>query len=237
MSGKFSIAKFVTLGYLVFTLCLLGNNQDVRAENNDFGVWTTLSLDKKLKGKFSLNLTEEIRFFQNAQRLNLAYTNIGLGYKLNKSFKVAIVYRFLQKYQDQNTFSWRHRIYADLQYKQKFYPFTIAYRARIQSQVRDYYSSDDGKIPERYWRNKFDLKYELGHGLSPYLAAEFRYQFKNDRNKSANNKFNRGRYYVGCQYAYSERKTFDLYFMNQREFNVNNPERNYIIGFEYNYAF
>lgn len=207
------------------------------AQVNDFGVWTTFSLDKKINGKFSANLTEEFRLFQNAQRYNLSYTNVGLSYKLTKAWKFSVVYRFLQKYRDENTISWRHRFYVDAQFKQKYYPFTFIYRARLQSQVRDFYTSYDGKIPERYWRNKFDLRYELNKSFSPYLAAEFRYQFKNDRNKSANNKFNRGRYYVGCQYQHSESKTFDFFFMHQREFNVNNPERNYIVGVEYAYSF
>lgn len=227
---RFFLAAFICLVYL-------GCNNLALAQQNDFGAWATLSLDKKLKRNFSASFSEEIRFFQNLQRFNLSYTNVGLGYKLNKSIKFSAVYRFIQKSRDENTISWRHRIYVDLQIKQKYYPFTFAYRARLQSQVRDFYTSDDGKIPERYWRNKFDLRYEIGYGFSPYIAAEFRYQFKNDRNIEANNKFNRGRYYLGVQYQLTEAKTVDLYFMNQREFNVNNPERNYILGLEYAYSF
>ncbi len=208
-----------------------------KAQNNDFGAWSTLSFDKKLSNKFTVSLSEEIRFFQNLQRFNLAYTNLGISYKVNKAVKISAVYRFLQKYRDENDLSWRHRFYVDAQVKEKYYPFTFVYRARLQSQVRDYYTSRDGKIPESYWRNKFDVRYELGKSFSPYVAAEFRYQFANDRNKEANNKFNRGRYYLGCQYQYSEAKAFDVFLMYQREFNVNNPERNTIIGFEYSYSF
>jgi Protein of unknown function (DUF2490) len=221
--------------WIVSFLCVVSLISN--AQNNDFGVWTTLSIDKKINNKFGANLTEEFRFFQNAQRLNLTYTNLGVNYKINKSIKIAFVYRFIQKYRDENYFSWRHRIYFDAQLKQKYYPFTFVYRARIQSQIRDYYTSEEGKIPERYWRNKFDVRYELGKRFLPYVAAEFRYQFKNDRNLEANNKFNRGRYYLGCQFQYTENKTFDIFFMHQREFNVNNPERNFIAGIEYDFSF
>ena len=229
------IENIFTKSFLLIVFLLNANY--TQAQKTDAGLWTTLSIDKKLNNKFSANLTEEVRLFQNVQRLNLAYTNLGVSYKLNKYVKLSAVYRFLQKSQDENYISWRHRIYADAQFKYRYYPFTVVYRARLQSQVRDYFTSRDGKIPERYWRNKFDVKYELGHGISPYIAAEFRYQFKNNRNKDANNEFNRGRYYVGCQYQHSESKTFDFYFMNQREFNVNNPERNFILGIEYDYSF
>ena len=235
-----SLQQLKPFRFFVATFCCFlyaGCNNFVLAQQSDFGAWATLSLEKKLKRNFSATLSEEIRFFQNLQRFNLAYTNVGLSYKLNKAIKFSAVYRFIQKSRDENTISWRHRIYVDLQIKQKYYPITIAYRTRLQSQVRDFYTSDDGKIPERYWRNKLDLRYEIGYGFSPYIADEFRYQFKNDRNIEANNKFNRGRYYLGVQYQYTEAKTFDLYFMNQREFNVNNPERNYIIGLEYAYSF
>jgi hypothetical protein len=228
--------KNTTLSYF-FTCCFFFFTTCGYAQVNDFGAWTAVSLDKKLSNKFTLVIAEEIRFFQNLQRLNLTYTNLGLSYKLNKSIKLTAVYRFIQKYRDENDFSWRHRIYLDAQFKEKYYPFTFVYRARLQTQVRDYYSSDDGKFLESYWRNKFDVRREFGKGFSPYLAAEFRYQFYNDRNKEANNKFNRGRYFLGCQYQYTESKTFDVFFMHQREINVNNRERNYIIGFEYSYSF
>lgn len=211
--------------------------QTSQAQVSDFGAWTTFSLEKKINKKFSANITEELRFFQNLNRFNLSYTNVGLSYKWNKAIKLSLVYRFIQKYTEESYVSWRHRIYIDLQVKQKYYPLTVVYRSRLQSQVRDFNSSIDGKIPERYWRNKFDVRYEIGRFWSPYIAAEFRYQFINDRNKEANSKFNRGRYYAGVQYQYSERTTLDFYFMNQREFNVNNPERNYIIGAEWDYSF
>lgn len=208
-----------------------------KAQNSDFGIWTTLSLDKKINSKFEVSLAEELRLFQNAQRLNLIYTNLGVNYKITKSIRFALVYRFVQKYRDENYFSWRHRIYFDAQIKEKYYPFTFVYRVRIQSQVRDYYTSDDGKIPERFWRNKFDIRYDLGKGFNPYTAVEFNYQFKNERNTDANNKFSRVRYFVGCQYKHSQNKTFDLFFMHQREMNVVNPARNFIVGMEYNYSF
>jgi len=209
----------------------------VQGQQTDFGVWTSISLDKKLNNKFSINLAEELRFFQNAQRYDLSYTNLGISYKINKAVKFSLFYRNLQKHRDNNSISWRHRLYADLQIKQKFYPLTFVYRSRFQSQVRDYYSSDDGNIPERNWRHKFDLRYELLRGVTPYIAAEFRYQLKNMRNRSANNTINRGRYIIGCQYAYSRAKTFDLFFMHQGEMNVSNPQKSYNIGVEYNYSF
>ncbi len=236
MTKRLTIYSFLLITFTLTTVVVLSTLNSY-SQSKDFGAWTTLSLDKKLNGKFSASLSEELRFFHNLQRYNLSYTNLGVSYKLTKSVKFAVVYRFLQKYQDQNTISWRHRLYVDAQFKQKYYPITVVYRARLQSQVRDYYTSRDGKFPEKYWRNKFDVRYEIGKGFSPYLAAEFRYQFMNDRNKSANNKFNRGRYYVGCQYQHSDSKTIDFYFMHQREFNVNNPERNYILGIEYAYSF
>ena len=236
MRFNLGIKKFQK-SIVILALFILYNPKIIKAQVSDFGAWTTLSIEKKINKNFSANLTEELRFFQNLNRFNLSYTNLGLSYKLNKSVKFSLVYRFIQKYTQENYISWRHRIYLDMQLKQKFYPLTFVFRSRLQSQIRDYYSSSDGYIPERYWRNKFDVRYEIGRFLAPYIAAEFRYQFVNDRNKEANSRFNRGRYYLGMQYQYSERTSFDFYLMNQREFNVNNPERNYIVGAEWDYSF
>src|SRR6185503_18496035 len=96
--------------------------------------WTTVSIEKKLNAKWTIGFDEEVRLFDNISRLNLCYTNAGISYKINKHFKLAGVYRFLQKSRPDGSFSFRHRIYADLSYKLGIKKFNFTYRARLQSQ-------------------------------------------------------------------------------------------------------
>ena len=219
-----------------FTYCIIiffGFCSFSFAQTKDLWQWTTLSIDKKITPKTSVIFDEEFRLFENASRINLFHTNIGVSHKINSYFKVALVYRWIGKSQRDGTYSSRHRIYADASFKYKISPVIFTYRARFQSQVRDVNSSDEGTVPENYWRSKFDLKFDLNRAYKPYIAAEYRYQFNNNRLMEANNSFDRGRYYIGCDYEINKKNSFGLYYMIQREFNVNDPETDFVIGIVY----
>lgn len=199
----------------------------------DAGSWNTFNVDYKLNKKLSGVFTEELRFKENFSRLNLFYTNLGLEYKLSDVLKVAVVYRFIEKYQDDNSFSFRHRIMFDLTLKKKFSKIGFSYRQRIQAEKRNIYSSDIGYLPEWYSRNKFTLKYAPDKLYTPYAAIELRYQFRNPREWQSDNTLHRIRYSLGIDYKINKKSTFGIYYLIQREFNVVNPQNLYIVGLEY----
>lgn len=202
-------------------------------KNQDFWQWTTISLEKSLGQKFTLKLDEEIRLYDNASRLNLTYTNLGLAYKIAGPFRTAFTYRFIQKKEDDGSFSLRHRLMLDLIFKYKIKPVGFTYRSRIQGQVRDVNSSPDGGVPEKYWRNKFDFKFDFDKPYGPYVSAEFRYQFRNNRLIESNNNWGRARYYIGCDYKINDGNELGVYYMIQKNFNVIDPETDYTLGISY----
>ncbi len=201
--------------------------------NRDAMLWSTISLEKKITQRLSINIDEELRLLNNFNQINLNYMNFGSYFAIDKRFKVGIVYRWIEKNNFDGSYSHRHRFYVDASYKTKIKFVTFAYRARLQTQVRDYFSSADGRIPESYWRNKFDFKFDINKPITPYIGAEFRYQFPNMRLKEANNEFNRGRYYAGFNYKISDKYSCGAYYLYQREFNINNPERDHVYGIEF----
>ena len=99
---------------------------------NDAGLWTTFSVEKKLKKKTSVFITEEFRLRENFTRLNLFYTDFGFAVKPFSALKVAFVYRSIQKFVDDNTFSYRHRLMLDITMKKKFDKFSISYRNQVK---------------------------------------------------------------------------------------------------------
>ena len=164
-------------------------------------------------------------------RVNLFFTNVGVSYQV-KSFKFSLYYRFINKNQDDAYFSKRHRLYFDAAYKYKFTKLSINYRVRFQGQIRDYYSSEYGRAVESYMRHKFDFSYNLKK-YSPYLAAEFRYQFTNPGFPNANGLWNRMRYYAGVDYSFNKRHQVGVYYMIQHDFNNKRLENDFTIGLEY----
>ena len=198
---------------------------------SDAWSWNTISVSKKITKRFSVGLEEELRLFGNMSRVNLFFTNVGVSYQV-KSFKFSLYYRFINKNQDDAYFSKRHRLYFDAAYKYKFTKLSINYRVRFQGQIRDYYSSEYGRAVESYMRHKFDFSYNLKK-YSPYLAAEFRYQFTNPGFPNANGLWNRMRYYAGVDYSFNKRHQVGVYYMIQHDFNNKRLENDFTIGLEY----
>lgn len=200
---------------------------------NDAGLWTTCNVEKELKNNFSILLTQEFRLRENFTRLNLFYTELGVAVRPVDFLKVSLTYRTIEKFIFDNTFSYRHRLSLDILLKQKFGNIIVSLRQRTQSEVRNINSSDIGNIPEWYFRERVQLKYDLDKPITPYISTEFRYQINNPRAVESNKLWHRGRYCVGLDYKKSDKHSFGIYYLIQREFNVSAPQNIYIVGLEY----
>lgn len=217
---------FIILIFYFVPFCHLYSQQ------SDAGMWNTFSIEKKINKRFSLGIDEELRFKENFTRLNLLYTNLGIIYRPNKEVKIALIYRLIEKYEDDDYFSYRNRLMLDISYKYKIKSLSLSYRSRIQSEVRNFYSSDKGKIPEWFWRNKFEVKYNIKK-YSPYIGTELRYQIKDPRNPETDSGWHRIRIFGGVDYKINNMNSCGIYYLVQREWLTLNPQNIYILGLEY----
>lgn len=199
----------------------------------DAGSWNTFNVNYGITKKITFLYTQECRFRENYSRLNLFYTNLGIEYKANKYFKTSLVYRWIDKYMDEDRFSFRHRLMWDATVKYPYKKLSLSYRHRLQVEGRNFQSSDAGKIPEWYSRNKFELGYDITKKLSPYVSGEFRYQLHDPRSIESEHTWHRTRWAFGVDYQYSPKSKFGIYYLIQREYNVSTPENLYITGLEY----
>ena len=199
----------------------------------DAGSWNTFAVSYGLNKNFALLFTEELRLRENYSRLNLFYTNLGVEFKMNRYFKTSLVYRWIDKYQDEDVFSFRHRIMWDATVKFPYKKFTLAYRHRLQIEARNLQSSESGFMPETYSRNKFELSYDINDRLGTYISAELRYQFHDPRNIESEGTWHRSRFQGGFDYELSASSKCGIYYLIQREYNVSTPENLYITGLEY----
>jgi len=220
--------------YILFLFIVLSSSINAFSQaTNDAGLWATFNIEKKLKNKFSVFLTEEFRLKENFTTVNLFYTDLGIEVRPAKFLKVSLAYRLIEKNLIDETYSYRHRLMLDITVKKKWNNFAFSYRHRLQSEVRNVYSSEDGAEPEWYSRNKFTIKYDFDKPLIPYVAAEFRYQINNPRAIESNATWHRSRYVAGIDYKINEKNTFGLYYLIQNEYNVSAPQNLYIVGIEY----
>lgn len=222
--------------HFIFTLVFLGHFIGAYSQvEQDAGLWTTFTIQKRITKKISIVVDQEFRLRENFQRINLFYTNAGIDYKINKNIKLSPSYRAIQKMRLDNTVSHRHRLSMDATIKKKFNKITLAERVRYQIEVQDFLTSRKGHLPEQFLRFKTDLKYDLGSKITPFVSCELRYQIRSWRGNDMyyNNRFHRIRNIVGADYEINNKHNITLYYLIQNEFNVPDIENIYIIGLAY----
>lgn len=202
--------------------------------SNDAGLWCTLNVTKKINKKIGAFITEDYRLKENFTRQNLFYTDLGLYVKPYSFLKISVSYRTIEKFLENNLISFRHRGTVDITLKHNVGWFGLSYRQRVQSEFRNINSSPLGRIPEWFARSKFGIKYDLNKPITPYIAAEFRYQLVNPRSSEVNGLWHRNRYIAGLDYKRNDRYSFGLFYMIQKEFNISAPQNLYILGLEFN---
>ena len=206
-----------------------------RAQVNDAGLWASVSLEKKINKQFDIGLSQEIRLIENYSELGSAFTELNLNYKIRvlKGLSFSPSYRFLQRRNQDNEYSFRHRLSFDLSYRYKLNKIIFSLRERFQSQVRDVMNGEEGFAPVHYLRSKLSIKYDLNKKINPWISTELFYQLNNGEG----NEFDNVRYSAGIDYDFNKHHSISLFYLINKELNVNNQETDYITGISYKYSF
>ena len=220
----------ITYYFLVFILfCTLSNTY---AQRNDAAIWESITLEKRITPKTLVHFQQAARFGQNITSIKRTHYDLGLTFKINKNFSTSLDYRFITRFFTENGTSLRHRIQWNLILKKKINPFVFIYRHRMQGQLKDFYSSEDGKTPSYYSRSKITVKYEFNK-LSPYIAGELYTKIINWNTLQSN----RYRVFGGFDYQLNKMNELNLYYLFERRFNKYNPLTNYVIGIGFTHRF
>jgi len=203
----------------------------LKAQLKDAGLWTSVSLEVKVAKKLAAGISQEFRFNENISELGAAFTDLGLGYKINKHFQVSANYRFIQRRRLDDYYSFRHRFYVDIKYSRKVKPFEFSWRGRFQDQYSDIGRADDGGVPEYYLRNKLSAKLDTDKDYTPYISIELFSLLNYPRN----NPIDAMRSTAGIEYAFTKHHKIDLYYMIQKDLNIGRPRTDFVIGIGYSY--
>jgi hypothetical protein len=206
------------------------------AQVNDAQVWENVNVEKQVRPKLSVRLIQEGRVTENFSRFSFNYFDTGLNFKLNKHFHGTVAYVWVEKQRLDDTWSARHQAYASITFKQKFGDLTFSDRQMVLWQVKDYFTSPTGGLPEYYLRNKVTLKYEKSFRFQPYVAEEIYYHI-NTGDAASVYHFNRLRCFAGLFYHPNIRNEFEIYYLYEKHFNEDNPPTNFVTGLGYAYSF
>jgi len=202
----------------------------VMGQQKDAGLWTSVNFEAKLVKKLTAKISEEVRFNENITEVGAIFTDVGVEYKLNKHFQVALDYRYIKKRMVDDFYITRHRLHADIKYEKKIKPIQIQFRTRF-SNYAEFSRVSNGGNPAYYLRNKLSLKWDLDKAYKPYISIELFSPLSYPRYSA----FDNIRTIAGIEYNFTKHHKIDVYYMIQKEVNVSNPRTDFIIGIGYFY--
>ncbi len=203
------------------------------AQVNDAQMWFNAEIEKKITPAFSASFTEEVRLNENISEVGALFSDLGVSYKFLKRFKVGAFGRFTLKRRLDDTYQPFYSWYAELTAREKFKPVGLALRLRYQSKYSEEGTSPKAAIATNHIRAKLTVKYDLDMKLEPYVYAETYFRTCVPAYKS----FDQLRLCAGVNYAFNRHHTVDLHYLFAREYNVVNPETDYVIGLGYALTF
>lgn len=230
------------------------------AQSDDFGIWTSVSADKKINKKFSVGIDAELRSRDDASELDRWSVGIGGQYKLTKWLKASAGYSLLRDNNYKVTYKatngmpnklaeyWgtRHRVNFSLTASQKLGNIELSLRERWQYTYRpektiderwDYDDEEyDGK-PKTYkgkGKNVLRSRLQLGYDIpNSHFEPYISAEMYNAWSVQ------KMRYSAGIDWKVSKKTAVGVYYIYQSvhdDEDDNEPNR-HILGLEYKLKF
>jgi len=203
------------------------------SQNDDFGIWYSVSAEKKLVKNVEIDLDANVRTFDNASKIEEVFFDIGLTYKFNKFLSAAVSYRFTEFKENDDYFHPRHKWFADLKGKLPLGDFNISARLRFQQRYKTYFEDENDKESSEVGRIKFRTLYNIpSFPVNPYISAELFFPMFREKTRY----IEKNRFMAGLEYNISKKHSLDLEYMFQRDFLPHISDIN-IISINYNLKF
>lgn len=187
---------------------LYGSSQNYM---DDSQLWLHLDLEKKINKYFDVNLKFKGRLTNNFSLPGQGYSDIGLGFKVNKNIKLIADYVYSEKISKNGIYKTRHTFYAAIILKKEVGRWQISYRNRLQFRYKKPFTSSDGYIAYIYDRNKINIKYEFTKHVSIYASEEIYIPLNNPQLKG----ISKSRSYIGLLLSITKHQKIEFYFMHQ----------------------
>ncbi|MFZ5429167.1 MAG: DUF2490 domain-containing protein [Bacteroidota bacterium] len=212
----------------ILLLLVVALSHGANGQENDFGTWLGVELEKKITNKLRLEFEEEVRIFQNVSEIDRFATSFGGAWTFNSYLRAGAGYTWIYKHRvNKELWEHRHRYQIYLRGRVKVDRFTFTLRERFQSTYRDESIKGFNYSPRNYLRSRLQAAYNIkGSKIAPYGSAELYYQLNNPEG----NKFDNMRYTLGTGWPLSKTMELDTYLRLDQEMNVKNPVSYWILG-------
>ena len=239
----------------------------VRAQSDDFGVWTEANVEKKISNRLSLDGGLELRTRDDGfGELDRWSVGVGASYKLTDWLKASVGYSLLddhnhkvnssgKKYSD--FWGLRHRVNVSLTASQQFGRLGISLRERWQYTYRpektvdrywNYTDEDDdvyygepvlkrGSTQQHVYSGKAKNKWRNRLQLKYKLTKQWR-PFVSAESTIGGSGLDKMRYAVGTGWRITKQHVLDLQYLYQHSYKDDDDEGNrHVLGIGYTYKF
>lgn len=220
---------------LLLSLVLLLTAISLKAQDQDFRLWTEASIEKALNKKISVFFVEEFRWDKNASTFDSWHNSLGMHYSFNKYFRLRSFYRYSLNSTLKSGMQKSHRLAFDAVFRYKIKRFIIRDRVRYQSDFADVKYQNGLSIEARYLRNRIGVKYDIRKTkIMPFVNYEFYLNLKNIYGTAVE----RHRITGGLDYDFSDNFSGSIYYRYQKTSgNFIDASNIYVLGFSVGYEF
>lgn len=218
------VTFFVFLTIPVFSQVLFGSGESAYVPEEDFEIWSGITLKKNISKKIRLYLQEEIRFNNNALQIKRYLTDVGGRYELNDLIRIGLYYRFSMS---NRTVYYEpvHKIYSDVELVKDINRFGLKLRGRIQY-ARNTKTIDVYEKNIWYNRNEITVEYNIRKTrFTPFIEHEQFIPLNNPWLKG----IDKYRLQAGTEIYINPKLDISVSYLYQRERNLKSRENHYIL--------
>ena len=222
---------YIVLLALLFLGVLPSFAQSERS--TDFGVILGAKYDGPLVGKFDIGVEEELRFDHNCTQLDRWLNEVSLEYPfLHNRMHLGVVGGFIRRHNDKGYFENRARVGLDVTYAETYHRYKFTFRSRVMSTFRDESIGDYRVNPKVYWRNRFQVAYQMPNSRFKYSLSTEWHWLLNDPQASVIDNI---RTVLTVDYRLSRHETLSLSARMDNDIQVKKPVDRFYLGFTYHY--
>ena len=132
----------------------------VFGQDKDFGIWYGVSAEHKLTKKLEIDLSANIRTFNNASKIEEVFLEGGISYSFTKHLAIAGYYRLTDKIENNNLYYYQHKIFLDVKGNVPVGNFSFNGRFRFQTRTKTYIKDESDNHPDYTARIKIKAVYK-----------------------------------------------------------------------------
>lgn len=209
---------------------------------NQFGTWTSLTIDKKVD-KWTFEAETELRTISGLQLINHWHMGLGAEYKIIKPLKVGLEYQFMNVLDEKyNNYQFRNRFTGSITGTKRFgnFQFDLSEGLQVTTKNDSKRIKDNGTIDTykvnlaSMWKNSIEAEYNIPKCK---ITPEFEFKTYYSLNDPDGNAFDKLRYTLSLKYKLNKHNSINIFGVYNKELGMDEADYSgkYILGLKYSY--